>query len=179
MDKYKINYSLKVIYIIAIIFILSGCGTGILFKEVNSDEKILVVVMPFKEDNYNCNMDIESILLRKNYDIYNGKLLIDECCLSLKKSVDSISISEFVDFASSRYIDKIIFGIVKYEWLEGVYSKPGIELERDKLVEGNYAILNCDWVDLKTKKVEKIVSNYRIKKVPLGMPDNIYVSPSF
>ena len=58
MDKYKINYGLKVIYIIAIIFILSGCGTGILFKEVSSDEKILVVVMPFKEDNYNCNMDI-------------------------------------------------------------------------------------------------------------------------
>ena len=172
----------KIIFMLSLIFlqfIISGCSVGVLLKEAIPGGENLVVVMPFKDDDYDCNINVEALLIDKGYNIYSGKLLLEECLLSMNKKLEEISIDEFINFAATRNINKVIFGTVKYEWQEGSYSKPGLEFERDKLIEGNYAIIDCQWIDVKTKKYEKIISNHRLKKIPLGMPENIFSAPSF
>ncbi len=168
----------KILILLNLLLLGSACSTGIKLADSSENYAEKVVVLPLKNDDYNCTNSVENILRNKGYDVYSGKLLVDECVLALQKKVDDISIDEFIKFAKQRAIDKIIYGQLKYNWQEASYSQVGI-MERDKIIEGNYAILNGYCINVKSKENKHIFVNYRLKKVSLGMPEFIYASPYF
>lgn len=169
---------LQIILISVLALCLSACSASINLMDASKDYPQKVVVLPLKEDNYNCINSLEDILRNKGYDVYSGELLIGECTVALSKSAEEISLLEFVEFAKKRDITKIIYGEVDYKWQEASYSKVGI-MERDKIIEGNYALVDAYCIDVLTGKNEQILKRYRLKKVSLGMPDYIYASPYF
>ncbi|MGI6370728.1 MAG: hypothetical protein GX372_01680 [Ignavibacteria bacterium] len=169
---------LQIILISVLVLCLSACSAGINLTDASKDHPQRVVVLPLKEDNYNCINQLEDIMRNKGYDVYSGELLIGECTVALSKSEEDISLLEFVEYAKKRDISKIIYGEVEYKWQESSYSQVGI-MERDKIIEGNYALIDAYCIDVLTGKNEQILKNYRLKKVSLGMPNFIYASPYF
>jgi len=165
------------------IFFVSACNTGVkLVNNCNNPKAIKVVVLPFKEDDYNCNNNLEELLRRKCYDVEDGQMLIAECSMALRKSVFDLTIEDLVSFAETRGIDKIIYGTINYAWTDVFRSKQSTNLgtdQTDKMIEGNYAILDGYCIDTKSNKVEQVIFNHRVKKIKLGMPEMLYAAPGY
>ncbi len=171
--KTQINF---VLITFGFVFFASACNTGVKFVDnCNNPKRIKVVVLPFKGDNYNCDNNLEELLRRKCYEVEDGKLLVVECSIALHKSESELTIEELVTFAASRGIDKIVYGVVNYEWTDVFYIDK-IESDKiNKMIEGNYAILNGYCIDTKTHETTQTIFNYRVKKIRLGMPEMMRV----
>jgi hypothetical protein len=173
-------------FLTCVLISVTGCSLGVnLPNNCGKEEKATFVVMPFIDDNFGCNIDVENKIRNLCYNVMDGRSVLNDFSSSNRVSVNEIA--EFCDFADSKGIDYIVFGTCRVEWFEGdppsmsTFSHTGrgsdtsrsnvaLEYNMYLLVTGNYAVIDSYYVNTKTKKQHKLFQNYKVKKVPIGMP---------
>lgn len=172
---------------IVVLFYLTGCSGIQLVNNCKKNVSETITVLPFVGDEYSCNENIEQLLSSMCYNVVDGRTLVNEICLATGKTLADISLDEFSKFASNKGVHKIVYGTINIVWIEA----PGIFKEAnegrlkkdnnensndaiiglDKIIEGNYASLDCFCLDVRTGKTDKILGNYKVKKISLGAPN--------
>jgi hypothetical protein len=165
--------------IIIVLLLVSGC-TGIqLADNCGSGKEIKLAVLPFTEDGYQANRKIEGILASKCYTIVSGEQLLHEYVVSVGRSLAEITMDEFLVYAKSRGVDKVVTGSVSVIWEEGHRAGNGL-VEQAKvgdvrngisdenvyqLLTGNYAVADCYIYDTGNGEKSEIFRHYKIRKI--------------
>ncbi len=183
---------MKQVAIIICVLLFTGSCSGIKLsdncnKKGNEKSYETFVVLPFVNDNHNCHIDIEAKLKELCYYVYDvesGISLINRYACSVNKSIDEIDIIEFCDYAKKRGINYVVLGNCRVEWFEGRKStntmntnsenKESKSLEDNMyyIVTGNYAIVNCYYINTENRVQKELFRNYKIKKVHTGTPNS-------
>jgi hypothetical protein len=184
MKKYR-NFILISFISVSLLY-LPACTFGVdIADNCEKNQRKVVAVLPFVDDDYNCSNNVENALLGKCYNIYDGKTLANECSFALNKGFEDISMEELTAFAAKNGIDMLVYGNVSIEWAEGPRSiirptgNQSSSSEVNKVIEGNYAVINCFLLNTSTKEETKMYDNFRLKRVQLGSPDVIWSMPTF
>jgi len=167
-------------------FLATNC-TGIkLENNCMKNVKRTVTVLPFLDDDYDCNRNIEKILAGMCYEIIDGRTLLNEYSIATRKNFDDISFDEFSDFAKSRGVDLVVYGSAKIVWhdpsniyasdqnsgVDGYYGRSKYDaIAMKQFLKGNYATVDCFAFDTQTKEKIAIFKNYKVKKINLGQPE--------
>ena len=186
-------YRISILLFSCILISITSCA-GI--KLSNNCEKQInktFIVLPFVGHDYACNFDVENKIRNLCYNVENGLTILNEYSRTFNKSYTEISIEEFCDFAKTEGIDYIVIGNVRTEWFEGPKPTRMIEspssnyllgsrddnsrsksLEENmyNIVTGNYAVVDCYRINTNTKDKKNIFRNYKMKKLPTGMPSS-------
>jgi len=181
---------MKKVIIIWTLFFAGSCS-GIKLsdncnKKGNEKSYETFIVLPFVNDNYNCYIDVETKLRNLCYNIYeseSGISLVSRYARSVNKSIDDIDIIEFCDYAKSRGINYVVLGDCRVEWFEGRKSVAPMYYENSKetksleddmyhIVTGNYAIINCYYINTENRTQKELLRNYKVKKVYTGIPNS-------
>ena len=188
--KCIINYFF--VFIICIFSFSASCSGIKLPDNCGKNNKKTFIVLPFVDDEYACYLNVEDKIRNLCYDVESGVSLMNEYSVLVSKSFDNIDITEFCDYAKSKGIDYVVVGTAKVEWHEGRKSTGSI-IEADgnyridqegtykssqpkssdaqmyNIITGNYAVVNCRYINTETKDIKELFHNYKVKKVQLGM----------
>lgn len=179
--KPHIKHSFLIVFVLAVAMLLPNCSGINLPGNCEKQLKITYAVLPFYNDDYRCNKNIENKLTDMCYNIVDGEQMLNEYCMQVNKKMDEISIDEFCNYAKQRGVNQLILGEVEIVWVDGMRPKDvsisdakniykASEEDMYNIITGNYARLNCYSIDTDSKDKKSIFTNYNVKKVNLGMP---------
>ena len=181
-------------FYLAVGFLTISCSGIKIKNNCKSGIKQTVAVLPFLNDEFDCNKNIEKFLENRCYQIVDGRMLLNEYSIATNKKFDDITLEEFTVFAKNRGVDLIVFGSVHIEWhtpsvvlTGGRYGEEDIlarhlrtgrgegramsdGLVMQQLLKGNYVVIDAFAIDTKTKEKITVYSNHKLKKVNTGQP---------
>jgi hypothetical protein len=177
--------------LLVITSLVTGCSVIKVQNMCDKEQRSTVAVLPFKNDDFSCNRNVEDELKGLCYNVVDGTTLLNEYAHSVGKSYENISIDEFSKYAKTQNVDGIVFGSIEVMWFEGhrptgkiiqsnssgnygsgdtANGTKDMAYESYLSVTGNYATATCYMIETATGEQNKIYNHYKIKKVALGNP---------